>query len=277
MDVNKIAFIFDNRSDDGSLSATPSPESNLPVSNLKKSNRAYVFRTTSTVDQTIKGTLDGAQNISAFVLSRHNIVGTIRLRLYQDNYQSGGVLYDSGNINANTPLPWGSFVWGIEAWGVPYDDGLPRNFVLFFDSVTCASFQIDIIDITNTDGYFEINRLFLGQLFQPEYNMSYGLSMQWAEDTAQIRTDGGTLYSEPSTPYRKLNLNLQWLTDSDRAYLSERLRKVGKRTDIFVSAYPNTADSKYYEYSFVGKFTTMPSQNHVYYNNYSSNYEIEEC
>lgn len=277
MDVNKIAFVLDNKADDGSLLATPSPVATLPVSNLKKTNRSYVFRTTSTADQSITGNLAGGQPLSAFVLSRHNITGTVRLRLYPQNYQQGTVLYDSTALSAIDPLPWGSFVWGTNEWGLPYNDGLPDNYVLFFDSVLCASFQIDIVDASNADGYFEVNRLFLGQATQVTYNMSWGASLKWEEDTKQIRTDGGTLYSEPSLPYRKLKFNLQWLTEDDRAFISEKLRTVGKRKDIFVSAYPDNTDAKFNEYSFVGKFSSLPSFTHIFNNNFSSDYEIEEC
>ena len=279
MDVDKIAFILDNVIDDteATLLATPSPVSTLPVANLKKTNRSYVFRSTSTSEQAIKGNYNGGQAISAFALTRHNLTGTIRLRIFSQQNQAGTTVYDSTALVVTSFPAWDDFVWGTNEWGQQYDDGLPSNYVLFFSEVVGASFQIDIVDASNPDGYFEIARLFMGTIFQPETNMAIGASLEWAETTKQIRTDGGTLYSEPSLPFRRLKFNLDWLSETDRFTLSERIRLIGKRGDFFVAAYPNETNLKYNEYSFAGKFTKLPAFSHNHIINYKSSYVIEEA
>ena len=279
MDVKKIAFILENIIDDESatLLAVPTPVLTLPVANLKKTNRSYVFRSTSTANQSITGNYSGGQYVSALALSRHNLTGTVRFRIFSQQYQSGTVLYDSGALVVSNFEAWGDFIWGSNAWGQEFDDELPSNYVLFFDEVLGASFQLDIDNTANADGYFEIARMFQGIVFQPTTNMSWKASLTWDEDTKQIRTDGGTLYSEPSLPYRKLKFSLDWLTEQDRFTLSERMRVIGKRKDIFVSAYPDSTDLKYNEYAFVGKFTKLPVFSHNHVGNFTSSYEIEEA
>ena len=434
MDINKIALILDNKIDDNgtTLLATPSPVSTLPVSNLKQSNRSYVFRSTSLDDQAIKGNFAEDSVISAMALTRHNMKGNVRLRLYSQQYQTGEKLYDSadttdidstytygdeevinGTFDTNTTgwtevgsghyaivsqmlrmysqsngndyyvyqavttvigqvytfsfyyefftgpntswvkcgttqgagdnytsdnltssaddgthttvfaatatttyismwvnapatirytyfdnislisktfipgyeiinevpnalsyLPWGSFPWG-NVWGTDSSNVGLNNYSIFFDPLIASSFQIDISNGA-FDDYYEVNRLFLGDTIQPTVNMSYKASLVWNEDTKQTRTDGGTLYSEPSLPYRRFTFSLDWLSDSERAILSNAIRNAGKREDIFINAYPDTTNSKYQEYSFAGKFTKLPTFTHKYYNIFTSKYTIEE-
>lgn len=246
--MSNVRFIFPNVADDATLTCSPAELAALPVTNLQVQTRGDVWRSDSVISaQHILGDLSGYQSISAMALVRHNLTatGTYRLRLYDQTGQAGTLLYDSGTVTlGGTLLGWGSFSWGTDPWGSDSLQGWPVPYVVaWFTAVLALSFDLELADTANPDGYLQAARLVLGAYFEPTYNLGETLDMSWREQSKQTRTEGGTLRTDEREPYRRFGFDLGMLTASERTTLMDRLRRAGLRNDLFLSCYPEDADA----------------------------------
>lgn len=260
-------MIFPNVADAATLTASPAALAALPVSNLQKQTRGELWRSNATIEnQHILGDLAGYQTVSALALVRHNLTSTAsyRLRLYDGAGQSGTTLYDSGTVTlGGSLLGWGSFDWGTDPWGTDNLEDWPVPYlVAWFDPVLALSFDLELDDSANADGYLQAARLVLGNYFEPEKNMSYGLAMSWQEQSRQVRTEGGTLRTDERQAYRRFSFSLDWLTPAERATLLDKLRRAGLRNDLFLSCFPADTDAdRERDYAGLVKLTEAPAMN----------------
>lgn len=273
-----LRIIADNLSDSATLSVSPAVVATLPVTNLQLSLRAKVMRTTSTADQQIKGTWTAAQVLSGACLWRHNLTSaaTWKLELFSDAAWTTKV-YDSGDVLANPGKALGDLIWGVDPLGVNVFTGWGKAFsVMWFASIVAQSWRITIMDSANPAGYLEIGRLFLGLALEPTYNMSYGVALEWVDDSTQSRTDGGSLRSDAAEVYRRLTIRLDWLTDSDRPKWLDITRTAGKRKDVFLSGYPTSGGQLERDHACAGKLTAGAPVKHPQYGTHSIELTLEE-
>lgn len=262
-----VRILAPNSFDGAALTDSPAMVATLPVGNLQDAMRARVARSVGLPNpQYIRGNLASVQALSGFVLWRHNLTtaGSLRLKIWDGMNQSGTLLYDSGAINLGVVKGWGEFTWGIDPWGAPaFSSWAVSYFVQWFAAIQGAmSFEIQISDPANTAGYMEVARVFLGAYFEPQSNFEYGIDLSWEEDTEQERTEGGSLRSDNREPYRLLRLDLNELSDGERALMMEILRLNGKRSDFFVSCFPGFGGNKERDYQFAAKIVQMPKVKH---------------
>ena len=198
------------------------------------------------------------------------------------------LIWDSGILSITTETlgsnlwEWGSFLWGLEAWGsdrVKEQFTPPSNISEWITNTqtNCRGFKIELFSAGSATSYFEIGRLFIGKYIQPTYNIGYGHSLSWEETTKQYRTESGSLRSDISVPYRKFDFNLGTITEADRILLQHELRNVGLRKDLFVSLFPEDASrDKKIDYSGIVKMTKIPRFTEFAQNYYKSKYTMEE-
>jgi len=196
--------------------------------------------------------------------------------------------WDSGILNVTEETvgsdlwEWGSFLWGVEAWGVDKVEtefSPPANIVEWIPTVQTGirGFKIELFSAGSNVSYFELGRLIIGKYIQPTYNIGYGHSLTWEETTKQYRTDAGSLRSDISIPYRKFEFNLGTITEDDRVLLQHELRNVGLRKDLFVSLFPeDSSNEKKLDYSGIVKMTKVPKFTEFAQNYYKSKYTMEE-
>jgi hypothetical protein len=262
--TDNVRIVFPNDADGATLSCSPDEVVTLPVTNLQVQTRGDVWRSNSVISaQHILGDFSGYKSISMIALVRHNMTeaGTYRLRLYSEAEQTGTLLYDSGTTTlGGTLLGWGVFRWGIDPWGsatlvdwpVPY-------FAAWFDAVTALSFDLELSDTSNPDGFLQAARLVLGGYIEPAVNVSWGLGISWQEQSKQIRTEGGTLRTDERQEYRRINMDLRKLSDAERGTLLDRFRRIGLRNDLFLSCFPNDATSLERDFAGMVKLVQVPT------------------
>lgn len=209
---------------------------------------------------------------------------------------------------------WGEFPWGTAAWNSNKVEDSNKQFysiILWLDSVysnaksyilkldntaevieTTIYCNSDIVFCNSNDvfcnstvsenpaqevgiEYYEIGRLYLGEYVEPSYNISYGHSISWDENTTQYRSNAGTLHSDIVTRNKKMEFNLNTIPESDRISLQEDLTKVSLSDDFFISLFPEDS-SKQEDYSAIVKFTKVPRLSEFIYGYYKSNYIVEE-
>ena len=277
--MNRLRIVYDNVLDDATLSASPALAATLPEDNLKTVCRSSVARTTSTAAQAILGTFSVSKLSSAFVLWRHNLTSdaTVRLQLYSLANQTGTIVYDSGAIAPYDGKRLGDLNWGLDGlgdsvfstWGVFWT-------VMWYPPTVFRSFRITITDSSNPAGYMEISRGLLGPYIEPTFNPIYGMSLAWDEDAVQERTDGGTLHTDPATPFRVLELNLRDLDESARPKFFEMTRQVGERNEFFISVYPEEGGEKERDHSMLGKLSGVSPLSTPYFSSYSQTMRVLE-
>ena len=276
-----VRMITVNESDSATLTASPVLVATLPVENLQDQTRARVARTVGLSEpQYIRGDWPVPKALSAFALVRHNLTdaAVLQLKLWDGHNQTGTLVYDSGDIALGAGIPgWGEFSWGMITWGASIFDDWPVAFVtLWFDLVDAMSFEIQMTDVANTDTYMEASRLFLGKYFEPLKNFNYGVDCHWVEDTEQTVTDGGTIRSDPVTPSRVWQFDLDNLSVGERASLMQFFRKTGKRNDLFVSCFPDVGGERERDYAGQVKVTEMPEMPHNRFGNWRTRLVLKE-
>lgn len=261
--TTNIRLLTPNLSDDCTLTVSPAAVATLPVTYLQDQTRARMWRSTSTADQTIYGDWATPQTISGMVLSRTNLTtsATLRLRLYSGAAQTGSLLYDSTAITKAGDLSWGY-----------------RDFPMWFTATASVrSFSLVVSDSSNASGYVQASRLVIGAYFEPTYNISFGISLEWAESSKQERTDGGTLRTDGKLPYRIWRFKFGWLNESERASLLEVVRNIGLREDFYVSVFYTDGGVKERDYAGVVKITSMPKIIHDRVGNFATDLVLEEA
>lgn len=275
-----IRIITPNDGDSATLSVSPAVVSTLREQNLQSVERARIMRTTSTAAQTILGTWSGAKVISAVALTRHNLTSsaTWRLKLYSDSAWTS-LVYDSGEVIAVMPKALGDLEWGVDELGASLFSDWDHAFsVMWIDPVTAGSFRLILTDASNPDGYFQASRLFIGRYLEPSLPFTYGtIECAWVDDSTQERTDGGTLRTDESEPYRRMSWSLDWLSVVDRPRFMEWARRDGKRSDVFVSAYPEQANALERDHSMAAKLIEAPRISQNYPDNFAADFVVEEA
>jgi hypothetical protein len=265
-------IITPNESDDAVLTASPALITTLPVENLQDATRAKVARSNAVVlAQHILGNFNEAKNVSAMALVRHNLTAdaTLRFKVYDDLNQTGNLTYDSGTVALSVPIAWGDFIWGPAAWGGEAFADWPVVFsVMWFDPVAALSFDLEINDGANADGYLEASRLFVGLYWTPEVNINYGVSLSWVDKSTQERTDGGSLRTDAVESFRRWEMDLSRLTSGERAQLSEILRRTGLRNDLFLSVFPEESGETERDYSGAVKLVQNVALIHDMFSNF---------
>lgn len=211
---------------------------------------------------------------------------------------------------------WGEFEWGSITWGedkiddqiiynlvhwmattynditnatihfeMEYDPGGAQGFYCDNEVVYCDNeiFYCNAIFYGGEAGsyatipYYEIGRLIMGDYSEPTYNLSYGHTLAWLENTTQYRTNGGTLLSDVSTSNKEISFDLRTIPESDRITLHKELVQLGLSKDFFISIFPEEANLiKQRDYSGIVKFTRVPKYNQILCNYYRSSFVVEE-
>lgn len=269
--MSNLRLIWAIPSDEATLSASPALVATLPETNLQDPTRSRVARTTGLADQQILGDLTALTVVNSFVLWRHNLssAATWRIELFDGAGQTGGAVYDSGIGIANPPKALGDLEWGIDALGATvFNDWSLAYSVMWFPATAALSFRLTLSDSDNLYGYMESSRMMLGRYFEPKTNADFGLGLKWVDQSKQIRTAGGTLRTEAGPVFREMSLNLSFLTESERPKFMEIMRMRGKRSDLFISFFPEVGGEKERDYAFVCKISGGHGsihENHSYY------------
>jgi hypothetical protein len=247
--ANSLRMIVNNAHDGALLSATTNA---LPIAYTQQSKRVKPWRSDGTGEQVIEGTLPAPTLLSGGILYRNNLSAGSRVRL--EILNGTATAWDSGLRSVSGVIPLGEFRFGIDKWGATSTDDLPvKESRFWFPSTLATGYRWTITDADNPDGYIEIGRIVMGPVISPKFNPSFGLSLE-AEDFSQHRrTEGLSLYTIGDGEARRLEFDLDHLIATDRQNLTRAFRRAGKRTDIYVSVFPEAGGFDEAEYAFLGR------------------------
>jgi hypothetical protein len=272
MVLSNLRLIIDNAHDAATLTATSEA---LPVAYTQRSGRSYVWRSAGLGEQTITGTFDVPRFISSLVVYNHNLSseGTIRF----EYLLNGDVVFDTGPVISADIIPLGVWRAGIDPWGAQDLTELPAvQYNVWTESTLVSGYRITLNDPGNSDGFLQIARVFSGIPYSPEYNASFGLSLEWLEFAENKRTESGSLRTIGEGTARRLSFDLAHLNSAGLGALGKELLRAGKRSDVYISVYPETGGMREAEHAFVCRRESNYSHNHDFFNNWQAPLTFEE-
>lgn len=202
-----------------------------PLANLQTRFRKKVIRSASLEESSTQfyGVFSERCYTTAMALVGHNLslTATVRLVMYHDEARTK-VVYDSGDCQAwprwykTMNLRWGdSNFWGgripLKLWGK-----VPAIFVLMLgasgfaaQATSARSFFVQIKDPLNPKGYVEVSRLYMGEDWTPQFNMSYGAQFQVVDPSIVDRALSGTKWYEKRSKYRQAVFTLKYMDEAE--------------------------------------------------------------
>jgi hypothetical protein len=114
----------------------------------------------------------------------------------------------------------------------------------WFDNVDVKRLVIRLKDPGNRQGYLEVSRLYVGEQFSPDKNMSYGLGLAPTSTSAPFRTDAGDRRVVRGTKGSKLEIELGHMTERDRVFFWDMLVANGLEEPAIIDLYPGDASAE---------------------------------
>lgn len=275
---------YQNRIDAATFAAYGSWSTTLPLTNIKTRSLSRKARSTNAANSSTKlrFSLDSACVIGSVAIVNHNIQkdATWRYRVYSDSGYST-LVYDSGTINVWPLMPYGSYEWEDENfWDLQLSDEEIALFTktLTYVPETIASaqyYQIEFFDSTNTDGYVELGRIFVGAIYQPALNMNLGASIGDETNTVVDVALSGAEFFDRRTSYRVAQFTLDHLTYNESIINGDIIKISGVDAEV-VYIYDDNTALDLHRRAFLGRLRALSPISQPYNTRYQTTYEIKE-
>lgn len=202
--ASRTLIAYGNRCDEGTLSGG-TWLSTLPLANLQNRLIAKVARSsgTTTAATQFDINLGRARRIGMLSLIGHNLTVVAKVRVRGDDASDFATpLYDSGWVDVwpSGMIPPELLEWEDDNFwlGTLSDQaraGYQSPFIHRVASLPSLQYwRVEVDDTSNSDGYIQIGRLFLADVWQPERGPVVGAA-QGMEDTTDIMSSlGGSEY-----------------------------------------------------------------------------------
>lgn len=217
---------FPNRVDRAALSGG-SFYPRLPLENLKDRLIGRPARTTDTALASSMFVVDLGRTakVQDVTLRGHNLTLAAKYRICASNSADfSSLLYDSDwKLVWPVVFPWETLEWEDDNfWSGQYteeemDGYTPELGHTLPESKVARYWRIELDDRANPKGYIQLGRLFIGPVWQPEINMSYGASIEWVPNTDVQTSRSGAEYFDRRSAYRLAKFSLDWL-EQDEAF-----------------------------------------------------------
>lgn len=286
--MQNIIFGYGNRVDGATVSGG-SWSATLPITNLQSRLISKIARTTNaqTASTLINVDLGAspAYAIGCVGLVAHNISssGTVRVRGSSDSgfatstYDSGWLSVWPSGVIPPALLEWENTNFWLGTLSEQARAGFKSPYITYNSARTIARYwRIEISDTTNSDGYVQIGRLFMSDVFQPTYNYGWLSSLGYADPTTISRSLGGEEYFDQASRYRTFKAKLEWLTATEaHASWLEMQRLVGTSGEVLVIPDLDDATTGIYR-NFVGRFVSLSPIVQLPSRRYSCELEMRE-
>jgi hypothetical protein len=275
---------YQNRIDAATFAAYGSWSGTLPLTNIKTRSLSRKARSTNAVNSSTKlrFSLDSARVIGSVAIVNHNMQkdATWRYRVYSDSGYST-LIYDSGTINVWPLMPYGSYEWEDENfWDLQLSDEeialFTKTLTYVPDTIESAQYyQVEFFDSTNTDGYVELGRIFIGSIYQPTLNMSLGASIGDEANTVVDVALSGAEFFDRRTSYRVAQFTLDHLTYNESIINGDIIKISGVDAEV-VYIYDDNTALDLHRRAFLGRLRALSPISQPYNTRYQTTYEIKE-
>lgn len=141
---------------------------------------------------------------------------------------------------------------------------------------TYQFWRVEIDDDTNTDGYVELGRVFMGSLWQPGINMVYGASLHYEPRDQVSETRSGAEYFDELNGYRVARFRLQAATEGEAVLKLMRMqRQLGTSGELFFVW--DDDDTTYApERTFLGRMRALSPITAARWSEFEAEFDIKE-
>jgi len=275
---------YQNRIDAATFAAYGSWSTTLPLTNIKTRSLSRKARSTNAANSSTKlrFSLDSARVIGSVAIVNHNMQkdATWRYRVYSDSGYST-LVYDSGTINVWPLMPFGSYEWEDDNfWDLQLSDEeialFTKTLTYVPDTIASAQYyQIEFFDSTNTDGYVELGRIFVGAIYQPTLNMNLGASIGDETNTVVDVALSGAEFFDRRTSYRVAQFTLDHLTYNESIINGDIIKISGVDAEV-VYIYDDNTALDLHRRAFLGRLRALSPISQPYNTRYQTTYEIKE-
>lgn len=277
-----LRVLADNAIDSTSSLTASTSSGTLVASNLKDNRKGRVHRSTGvTLQYVAQWSVAKTINMVALAFTNLTPTATMQIRGYANTTDTIGVSATVFSISAGvcTAAPNAARQDGRGALlGVNQFSFFGfSHAVRWFTGGSVKMLAIDIVDTVNPSGYIEVSRLVAGSYWEPSFNPDYNASITFPDTTKNERSEAGDLISDTGLRTRRLSMNLSMMPTADRQKFSDILKVNGMSVPVFVSLFPEDADTdREQTYMLYGKLAKESSVNLPTYNRYSFPLELEE-
>jgi len=275
---------YQNRIDAATFASYGSWATSLPLTNIKTRQLSKKARSTNAANSSTKlrFALDSERIIGSVAIVNHNMQkdATWRYRVYSDSGYST-LAYDSGTINVWPLMPFGSYEWEDDNfWDLQLSDEeialFTKTLTYVPDTIASAQYyQIEFFDSTNTDGYVELGRIFVGAIYQPTLNMNLGASIGDETNTVVDVALSGAEFFDRRTSYRVAQFTLDHLTYNESIINGDIIKISGVDAEV-VYIYDDNTALDLHRRAFLGRLRALSPISQPYNTRYQTTYEIKE-
>lgn len=265
----KLGILYNNVADIATFSTDSISIDNFPITNVQNDLKHKLWRVPgNTVSFNMTWSVGQTLSAIIFPISNLNSSSIVRIRTYADEAGTS-IISDTGN---QQPVLSTQSSVGINTHAYS-SNSIARIFISKVSNIKHC--KVDITDST-PQGYIEISRVVCGDLWNPVYGTSYGLSSTFLSDSRHSRTEAGNIYTDRKNMYKSISFDLNYLTVEDRQSLLKLINVSGIRKPIFVSIFPNSDDPiKEEAYQIYGKVIDNPTLTNPMYNMYTTSLTLE--
>lgn len=286
LDNRKITLCWPNYIDEAALSGGDW-EPGLPRENLQ--NGVFAVRARS-VDLLPDSTAMTAafpriRPVGAVALAAHNLSADAqwRVRIYADA-AAAELIYDSGALPVwpalyqSTDLEWEYDNFWLGTLGEEDRKEFTALTYHVHEVQIGHAVRVDIDDSANADGYVEIGRVLIANVWQPKYNAAYGIQYGHVIDT-QFETAGDpqrTEYADPVLPKRTVQASLEHLDEGEAVQSMLGLqRDLGVRRELLYLP-ELTASPATWRRAFIARLKEPDPIANPYYATYTHSLSLQE-
>ena len=233
--MSHVFLGWPNRIDAATLSGG-SWSADLPLTNLQSRSMAVVARSADATNASTKILIDlgSAYSLKAFGLFNQNLSEAAQVRISLGTTSGGTEVYAGGWVDAfPVDFSTGADEWQDYNWWTPLsDDEFVRNpfsvIVGLSQFYSARYITIEIDDTSNTDGWVQIGRVFVGGGFQPVLNATYGMTDEWEPHTEIAVMESGARVAMNRRSARSVRLTFPRLNQATEfGVLHEMVRRLG--------------------------------------------------
>lgn len=266
----------------------------LPLSNLQQRELSVIARSTDLQLSSTKFKIQFSgrlPSIGGIALVDHNLSSDATWRITASN-ASGTKVRQTDWMSVWPELDPGAMEWEDDIWWTGKQDAETINtftrvalwcdggtlWPVYDDVSNPAIWTVEINDQTNTTGCVEISRLFIGRVFVPTENYSWGAKISYV-DSSEISDGWGYIQPEfyvERKPRRVMRVGFSHLTDAE-AYgaFSLMQRQTGTTGEVIVSQ--DAEDSSFYlQRTIYGRMRVLGDVENVSMNRHRCDLEILE-
>jgi hypothetical protein len=215
------------------------------AANLQNQQPSSVWRSTSAATQDITFDLGAASPVKHMYLGNHNLStgATVQVFLSDNNFSTVAKTYTFG-ITSMYVLGLGLEPLGVCTLGSTdacedIAGTYLRNFFLLDGTDSYRYVKVRFIDPGNSDGFIQLGRLVLGNIWQPTHNVNYGYKQNLTLTSKGRESRSGAWYARQRPQHNEFSMSFPWLDAGEAAQLNTMIRQVGQYKNILFAAYPH--------------------------------------